>query len=45
MKNAYLTPEFQIFSLSSRDVIAASEAVKDIDDGSNDRAVEAALIF
>lgn len=44
MKNAYLTPEFQIFSLSSRDVIAASdEKVSDI--GGGDQGVEAALIF
>ncbi len=44
MKNAYLTPEFQIFSLSSRDVIAASdEKVRDIGEG--DLGVDATSIY
>ena len=44
MKNVYNTPEFQIFSLSSRDVITASEEkVRDI--GGGDLGVDATSVF
>lgn len=44
MKNVYMTPEFQIFFISAKDVIAASgEAVKIIDN--NEIGVDAGFIF
>ena len=44
MKNVYNTPEFQIFSLTSRDVIAVSgEKVRDI--GGGDLGVDATSVF
>ena len=44
MKNVYTTPEFQIFSISSRDVIATSgNPISDL--GNGEIGVDANFIF
>ena len=44
MKNVYMTPEFQILSISSKDVIATSgNPISDL--GNGDIGIDASYIF